>query len=68
MGRNAGFDQVERAVKSLLKKLVVRLFSEFLSHHRRLPALGENAEIDQSDRIAVFVLLGAEHAADGDGQ
>ena len=40
-GRNAAFDQVERAVKGILKNLAVGLFAKlFLYHRRRLQGSG----------------------------
>ena len=65
--RNAGFDQVKRAVKSSRKKLFVQLFAELLFHYSRMLAFTDHAEIHQSDGIAVFIRFGPEHAADGDG-
>ena len=34
-GRNAAFDQVERAVKGILKNLALGLFAKLFLYHRR---------------------------------
>ena len=43
-------------------------FSELFTYHFGRFIFGRDAEIHQSDRVAVLVAFGAEDAADGDGE
>ena len=49
MGRNAAFDQVERAVKGILKNLAMGLFAKLFLYHRRRSGSGPST-IRMADR------------------
>ena len=54
-GCNTSQDQIESALKGLLKELVVRLLPKFLSDNLWLAVFGETGEVDKPYGIVIFV-------------